>query len=129
MSEVSHLVRDVDAAEPLAGRHGRRSAIAHSAPQNARVLRRWPVTSRRLSVWREQVRNRLADLRVELDNLPDAGARDAGHHDAWQRLDDAATIIAHKPTLLGVWTGADVEAVWMRIHAIEVGLARLCTPA
>jgi hypothetical protein len=83
---------------------------------------------RRSSVWREQVRSRLADLRVELDSLSPSHGHDARREDARTRLDEAATIIDHKPSLLGVWTGVDIEATWMRIHAIEVALVRLSTP-
>ena len=84
--------------------------------------------NRRSSVWREQVDNRLADLKVELDSLPPAHESDVLLEDARQRLDQAERIIDGKPSLLGVWTGADIEATWMRIHAIEVALVRLSTP-
>jgi len=92
----------------------------------ARAVRR--TRCRRSSVWREQVRSRLADLRVELDSLPPAHESGAQREDARTRLDEAATIINRKPSVLGVWTGVDIEATWMRIHAIEVALARLSTP-
>jgi hypothetical protein len=92
----------------------------------ARGVRR--TRCRRSSVWREQVRSRLADLRVELDSLPPSHQCDAWREDAWRRLNEAATIIDRTPSVLGVWTGVDIEATWMRIHAVEVALVRLSTP-
>jgi hypothetical protein len=79
-------------------------------------------------VWREQVHSRLADLRVELDSLPPSHHRDARCEDARQRLDEAQRITNRKPSVLDLWTGVDIEATWMRIHAIEVALVRLSTP-
>ena len=54
--------------------------------------------------------------------------RDAWHEDARQRLDEAHRIVGRKPSVLGAWTGIDVEATWMRIHAIQVALVRLSPP-
>jgi hypothetical protein len=79
-------------------------------------------------VWRKQVRSRLADLRVELDSLPPSHERDVWREDARHRLNEAAKIIDRTPSLLGAWTGVDVEGSWIRIHAIEVALVRLSTP-
>ena len=97
----------------------RTSGVKTSRPRRTR--------RRRSSVWREQVRNRLADLEVELDSLPSSHGCEARREDARQRLDEATRIIDRKPNLLGGWTGADIEATWMRIHAIEVALVRLST--
>jgi hypothetical protein len=84
--------------------------------------------SRRPSVWREQVRSRLADLSVELNSLPAALKSDAWREDARHRLDEAAAIVSRTPSLHSGWTGVDVEGTWMRIHAIEVALVRLSPP-
>jgi hypothetical protein len=79
-------------------------------------------------VWREQVRSRLADLRVELDSLPPSHERDVWREGARHRLNEAAKIIDRTPSLLGAWTGVDIEGWRIRIHAIEVALDRLPTP-
>jgi hypothetical protein len=79
-------------------------------------------------VWREQVRSRLADLAVELDSLRAPAGCEGWHEDAQERLSEAETIVGRKPSLLGAWTGIDIEATWMRIHAIEVALVRLSAP-
>lgn len=84
--------------------------------------------SRRPSVWREQVRSRLADLRIELDSLPPAPQSGTQREQARRRLSEAEAIIDRAPSLHGAWTGVDVEGTWMRIHAIEVSLVRLSKP-
>ena len=108
----------------------RQTTAAGASPRihgaEARGVRR--TRCRRSSVWREQVLSRLADLRIELDSLPPSHEYDGRREDAWHRLNEAATIIDRRPSLLGVWTGVDIEATWMRIHAIEVALARLSPP-
>ncbi len=96
--------------------------------RNAEVSTAWCARGRRPSVWREQVRSRLADLQIELDSLPPESECDARREDARQRLNEATSIADRRPSLLGVWTGVDIEATWMRIHAIEVALVRLSAP-
>jgi hypothetical protein len=139
MSELSHLVRRTvlnSDADKTPEHHGS-TALSRRGPsatrdlwrtQSAKVSGVRPAPGLRSSVWREQVRSRLADLRVELDSLPTSLGCDAWREDSRQRLDEAVTIIERKPSLLGGWTGVDVEATWMRIHAIEVALVRLSAP-
>ena len=107
-----------------------RTTAAGESPGNprpgAREVSR--IRPRRPSVWREQVRSRLADLRVELDSLPLAPESDTQREQARRRLKEADTIVDRTPSLHGAWTGVDVEGTWMRIHAIEVTLARLSKP-
>jgi hypothetical protein len=79
-------------------------------------------------VWREQARSRLADLRTELDGLPTSQQSDTRYKDARRRLSEAAKVLDRRPSLHGVWSGADIEGTWMRIHAIEVALVRLSAP-
>ncbi|MBV8785568.1 MAG: hypothetical protein JOZ00_02650, partial [Mycobacterium sp.] len=99
--------------EPVAGRYF--SADGDTEPKATSRMRR-----RRSSVWREQVRSRLADLHVELESLPAAVMSDAWRTDARRRHHEATAIINRNPSLVSAWTGVDVEGTWMRIHAIEV---------
>jgi hypothetical protein len=116
---------DLSQSESSAGQATAADAPRTGGAQASGVRRRrW----RRSSVWREQVRSRLADLAVELDSLPPHAECDEWREDARERLNEAETIIGRKPSLLGAWTGIDIEATWMRIHAIEVALVRLSTP-
>jgi hypothetical protein len=110
---------DLSQSESSAGQATAADAPRTGGAQASGVRRRrW----RRSSVWREQVRSRLADLAVELDSLPPHAECDEWREDARERLNEAETIIGRKPSLLGAWTGIDIEATWMRVHAIEVGL-------
>ena len=102
--------------------------VAGGTPQTGSAGRKGVRRARhwRSSVWREQVRSRLADLAIELDSVADKD--DPRHEDALQRLNEAFRVIDRKPCLTSAWTGVDIEAAWMRIHAIEVALVRLSTP-
>lgn len=73
---------------------GQATARGHS-PQTPGTFRRRVRRThrRRSSVWREQVRSRLADLSVELDSLPRSHESDMRREDARQRLTEAETII------------------------------------
>jgi hypothetical protein len=80
------------------------------------------------SVWREQARSRLADLRVQLDEL-DAGPKsDTQCGDARRQLDEAMQIIDAAPRLRSMWTGIDVQATWFRIHAVDAAVIRFAKP-
>ncbi len=121
----SHEPADSGQRESSGGQATAAAAPRTGAAQASGIRRRrW----RRSSVWREQVRSRLADLAVELDSLPAPAGCEGWHEDAQERLSEAETIVRRKPSLLGAWTGIDIEATWMRIHAIEVALVRLSAP-
>ena len=121
----SHEPADSGQRESSGGQATAAAAPRTGAAQASGIRRRrW----RRSSVWREQVRSRLADLAVELDSLPAPAGCEGWHEDAQERLSEAETIVGRKPSLLGAWTGIDIEATWMRIHAIEVALVRLSAP-
>jgi hypothetical protein len=122
MSILSHQLRSVSLSNPADQEESARaqSPAPADSPIHSRAEQR-----RRSSVWREQVRARLADLRVELDSLPAAPSSEAWRRHALQLLDEATAIIDRPPSVLGAWTGVDIEGAWMRIHAIEVALVRL----
>lgn len=109
-------------------------AIAGAEPPSAREQARSVRLRDKLrplpsSVWREVARGRLADLRVELDGLPAACRDDPRYTDARRRLKEATEIVDAPRCLLGVLNGAAVEAAWLRIHAVDVTVIRLATPA
>lgn len=123
MSILSNQLRSIplgDSVDEKRSSESQRVALTSDSITRSRAEH-----GRRSSVWREQVRARLADLRVELDSLPAAPARDEWHEHALQLLDEATTIIDRSPSALGAWTGVDIEGAWLRIHAIEVALVRL----
>lgn len=80
------------------------------------------------SVWRERARSRLADLRVQLDELPQDRQSDGQCRDARRQLKEALEIIDTPPRLRGMWNGVDVEATWVRIHSIDAAVIRLAEP-
>jgi hypothetical protein len=138
MSALSHLTYPIT-AQPRADNNGRGEAPGTSTklattrirgPQGRSTrtpgLRR--LRCRRSSVWREQVRSRLADLQVDLDHVPCSESNAGRLAAAGRRLDEAAVIVDRRPSLLGLWTGVDIEGTWMRIHAVEVALTRLSRP-
>jgi hypothetical protein len=119
MSSLSHLTV---AAPPRADTDGSSEVHRHPGldrPGNG--VR----THGRSSVWREQVRSRLADLQAELDHVQSSEADAIAVADAERRLREAREIVNRRPSLRGLWTGVDIEATWMRIHAVEVALTRL----
>ena len=79
-------------------------------------------------MWREQAHSRLADLRVQLDELPPDQQSDTQCRDARRQLKEAMQIVDTPPHLLGCWNGVDVEATWVRIHAIDAAVIRLAKP-
>lgn len=83
---------------------------------------------RPLSVWREVVRGRLADLHVDLDGLPVDCRDDPRYLDAQRRLKEAIEIVDAPCTLRSLFNGAAVEAAWLRVHAVDVAVVRLATP-
>lgn len=83
---------------------------------------------RPLSVWREVVRGRLADLHVDLDGLPVDCREDPRYLDAQRRLREAVEIVDAPCTLRSLFNGAAVEAAWLRVHAVDVTVVRLATP-
>jgi hypothetical protein len=79
-------------------------------------------------VWREQTRSRLADLQVQLDELPSEQQSHSQCRDARRQLTEAMQIIDTPRRLRGMWNGVDVEATWVRIHAIDAAVIRLAEP-
>jgi hypothetical protein len=79
-------------------------------------------------VWREQARSRLADLRVQLDELATDQQSNSQCRDARRQLDEAIEIINAAPCLRGMWNGIDIEATWVRIHAVDAAVIRLAKP-
>jgi hypothetical protein len=97
---------------------------ARNNPSRRRLRKQW----RPRSVWREQARSRLADLRVQLDELPPDKQSDTQCRDARRQLKEAMQIVDTPPRLHGCWNGVDVEATWVRIHAIDAAVIRLAKP-
>jgi hypothetical protein len=97
---------------------------ARNNPSRRRLHKQW----RPRSVWREQARSRLADLRVQLDELPPDQQSDTQCRDARRQLKEAMQIVDTPPRLHGCWNGVDVEATWVRIHAIDAAVIRLAKP-
>ncbi|HEX9499910.1 MAG TPA: hypothetical protein VF926_16390 [Mycobacterium sp.] len=97
---------------------------ARNNPSRRRLYKQW----RPRSVWREQARSRLADLRVQLDELPPDQQSDTQCRDARRQLKEAMQIVDTPPRLHGCWNGVDVEATWVRIHAIDAAVIRLAKP-
>jgi hypothetical protein len=80
------------------------------------------------SVWREHARSRLADLRVQLDELAADPRSDTQRREARRQLDEAVQIIDAAPRLRSMWNGIDVQATWFRIHAVDAAVIRLADP-
>jgi hypothetical protein len=97
---------------------------ADRSPTPLSSHKRW----RPRSVWREQARSRLADLRVQLDELGAGQQSDSQCRDARRQLDEATQIIDAAPRLRSMWNGIDVEATWVRIHAVDAAVIRLAKP-
>jgi hypothetical protein len=97
---------------------------ANQQPGRRRLHKPW----RPRSVWREQARSRLADLRVQLDELGTDQQSDSQCRDARRQLDEAIQIIDDAPCLRGMWNGIDIEATWVRIHAVDAAVIRLAKP-
>ena len=100
------------------------AADARNNPSRRRLYKQW----RPRSVWREQARSRLADLRVQLDELPPDQQSDTQCRDARRQLKEAMLIVDSPPRRHGCWNGVDVEATWVRIHAIDAAVIRLAKP-
>ncbi|OBF30387.1 hypothetical protein A5724_24590 [Mycobacterium sp. ACS1612] len=84
--------------------------------------------ARPYSVWREQARSRLADLRVQLDELEAGPKSDPQCRDARRQLDEAMQIIDAPPRLRCMWNGIDIQATWFRIHAVDAAVIRFAKP-
>ncbi|WP_101948557.1 hypothetical protein [Mycobacterium sp. 3519A] len=84
--------------------------------------------SRPYSVWREQARSRLADLRVQLDELETGPKSDSHCREARRQLDEALQIIDAAPRLRSMWNGIDIQATWFRIHAVDTAVIRFARP-
>jgi hypothetical protein len=101
-----------------------RNSDGRNNPSRRGLHKQW----RPRSVWREQARSRLADLRVQLDELPPSQHSDTQCRDARRQLKEAMQIVDTPPRLHGCWNGVDVEATWVRIHAVDAAVIRLAKP-
>jgi hypothetical protein len=105
------------------------NATDPTADRRERRPRRGPRQQwRPRSVWREQARSRLADLRVQLDELPFDPKSNSQFRDARRQLEEAMRIVDTPCRLRCMWNGVDVEATWVRIHAIDAAVIRLAEP-
>jgi hypothetical protein len=95
------------------------------APTARRGLRQRPPPR---SVWRERARSRLADLKVQLDELPPNRQSDGQCRDARRQHEEALEILDTPRGLRSMWNGVDVEATWVRIHSIDAAVIRLAEP-
>jgi hypothetical protein len=86
-----------------------------------------PACRRPSSVWGEDVRTRVGELRAELKRLDGPQQCDPRAAQASTWLDEAEEFVASARSHLGrFWFGHDVEAAQQKIHAAEVALIQLC---